>query len=182
MQDPPGSIAPDQTFEQACWTSPPDVQSCNQAALTDIDRARSSEGLGPLSLPGGFYNLPVPAQVLAVANAERTSRGLPAMPEDAAWDRSAQAGAAAGSDPTGPGGYTWDSNYAVGDATALAADYSWMYDDGPGSQNVDCTPDNRTGCWGHRHNILSPWPGSAGAGYAMYSGRVSLTELFVEQS
>jgi hypothetical protein len=29
-----------------------------------------------------------------------------------------------------------------------------MYDDGLGSPNVDCTASHRSGCWGHRHDIL----------------------------
>lgn len=178
--DPSTSVPPSQAFQQACWVSQPDIQACNQAALTDIDNARAGEGLGPLQLPSGFYSLPVASQLVAVANAERTSRGLPALPENSGLDRSAQQGAASGQDPTGPPGYTWDSNYALGDPTALAADFSWMYDDGPGSGNVDCTSTNHSGCWGHRNNILSPWPGSAGGGMATYQGRTALAQLFVE--
>jgi hypothetical protein len=29
-----------------------------------------------------------------------------------------------------------------------------MYDDGPGSPNVTCTPATPDQCWGHRDNIL----------------------------
>jgi hypothetical protein len=133
-----------------------------------------------LALPGDFYTLPVDSQVIAVANAERTSRGLPALPENATLDGYAQQGAQDGRDPTGPSAYTWGSNYSVGDPTALSADYNWMYDDGPGSDNVDCTSTNRSGCWDHRVNILSPWSGSAGAGSAATSNGEALTELFVK--
>ncbi|HET6966504.1 MAG TPA: hypothetical protein VFH58_17160 [Acidimicrobiales bacterium] len=160
--------------------SQPDIQACNQAALADIDNARAREGLGPLQLPSGFYGMPVASQLVAVADAERTSRGLPSLPENSGLDRSAEQGAANGQDPTGPSGYTWDSNYALGDPTALSADFSWMYDDGAGSGNVDCTSTNHSGCWGHRHNILSPWPGSAGGGTATYQGRTAMAQLFVE--
>lgn len=178
--DPPASIPPDQNFQEACWTSNPDLQACNQAALTDINHARAQEGLGPLALPSNYYSLSVPAQLVAVSNAERTSRRLPAMPENSSLDPSAQRGAASGQDPTGPSGYTWDSIWALGDPTVLSADYSWMYDDGPGSQNIDCTPSDQSGCWGHRNNILSPWSGSVGAGVATYQGRTSMAELFVK--
>ena len=61
--------------------------------------------------------------------------------------------------------------------SALEADFVWMYDDGPGSANVDCTSSDPSGCWGHRHDILwqfSP-PVAMGAGV---SG-ASMTELFV---
>ncbi|HET9733344.1 MAG TPA: hypothetical protein VFP54_11780 [Acidimicrobiales bacterium] len=177
--DPSQSIPPDQAYQDACWTSSPDIAKCNQAALADINKARASEGLGPLQLPGDFYSLPVPAQLIAVANAERTSRGLPALAENSNWDRSAQQGAQNGQDPTGPSGYAWASNYSLGDPTALSSDYGWMYDDGPGSNNVDCSSSDPSGCWGHRHNILSPWSGSAGGGTANTSSGVAMAELFV---
>ena len=32
-----------------------------------------------------------------------------------------------------------------------------MYDDGPGSPNVDCQGGNTSGCWGHRDDILAPF-------------------------
>lgn len=33
-----------------------------------------------------------------------------------------------------------------------------MYNDGWGSANVDCTSSMAPGCWGHRDNILGPYP------------------------
>jgi hypothetical protein len=30
----------------------------------------------------------------------------------------------------------------------------WLYEDELGSNNLDCTPTNKVGCWGHRDNIL----------------------------
>ena len=178
-QNPAVSIDASSAQKQACWVPNPDVAACNSAALADIDRARAGEGLGPLVLPANFYSLGTVAQVLAVASAERTSRGLPAMPENANLDGLAAAGAAAGADPSGPGGYQWGSNIAWGDATALAADFGWMYDDGPGSPNIDCRSAGDSGCWGHRENILSPWGGASGAGVYVNNGTVQLTELFV---
>jgi hypothetical protein len=177
--DPAASTPPSPAFQQACWAYQ-NVQACDAAALIGIDEARAGEGLGPLELPSGFYGLPVASQLVVVANAERTSRGLPVLPEKVALDQSARQGAASGRDPTGPSDYTWDSNYAIGDPTALAADFSWMYDDGPGSNNVDCTTTNHRGCWGHRHNVLSPWSGSAGGGAATYQSSPALAQLFVE--
>ncbi|HET9077508.1 MAG TPA: CAP domain-containing protein [Acidimicrobiales bacterium] len=177
--DPPASLDASIAQKDACWVPSPDVAACNSAALADINRARAGEGLGPLALPADFYSLGTVGQVLAVANAERTSRGLPALPENPALDRMAAAGAAAGADPTGPAGYTWGSNIAWGDPTALAADFGWMYDDGPGSPNIDCRAAGDAGCWGHRRNILAPWPGASGAGVFVSNGSVQLTELFV---
>lgn len=57
------------------------------------------------------------------------------------------------------------------------ADFLWMYYDGPGSSNRDCSAAGQPGCWGHRHNILARWsdPLAVGAG----SRGDSLTQLFV---
>ena len=175
---------PSTAFGVACWSVPLNVSACDAAALADINAARAVEGYGPLALPSNYNSLPMTSQVLAVANAERTSRGLPALPENGYLDSLAQAGASAnggqGTDPTGPNGYGWGSNIAWGDPTALSADFSWMYDDGPGGENIDCTVSGQPGCWGHRENILAPWGGASGAGRYVYNGSVQLTELFVQ--
>ena len=179
-ENPAVSVDASSAQKQACWVTNPDVAACNAAALADINRARAAEGLGPLALPGNFYSLSTSGQLLAVANAERTSRGLPAMGENPVLDTLAAAGALAGVDPTGPSGYTWGSNIAWGDPTPLAADFGWMYDDGPNSPNIDCPTAGSAGCWGHRKNILAPWGGAAGASVYVNNGTVQLTELFVQ--
>lgn len=181
LANPATSLAPSSAFVQACFTADPDDSACNAAALGDIDRARAGEGLGPLALPSDYSSLGTTAQLVAVANAERTSRGLPALPENAKLDAMAQAGAVAGRDPSGPNGYGWGSNISWGYPTALAADFAWMYDDGPGSDNIGCTSASSSGCWGHRENILSRWSGASGAGVYDNRGDLQLTELFVEK-
>jgi hypothetical protein len=62
-----------------------------------------------------------------------------------------------------------------------------MYDDGAGSANIDCTPSNPAGCWGHRENILLRLPCTVclmGTGWdgSGYRGDPSMTELLVETS
>ena len=178
--NPNSSIGPSAAYQQACWTAPVNTAACDSAALADINAARASEGYGPLPLPGGFESESVRAQLVTVANAERQSRGLPALPENTNLDLMAQAGAQAGADPTGPGGYAWGSNIAWGDPTPLAADFGWMYDDGLHSENIDCSYAGAPGCWGHRDNILAPWGGAAGAGMYVSNGTIQLTQLFVE--
>src|SRR5438445_624555 len=42
---------------------------------------------------------------------------------------------------------------------------AWMYDDGPGSGNLDCPRAGASGCWGHRHDIL--WDFGPGGALAM---------------
>ena len=96
------------------------------------------------------------------------------------WTRLAQSAAAADSDPNGPSGKTWGSNWAGGEASALLADYDWMYDDGPGSPNMDCTNAVANGCWDHRRNVLGnygPRP-AMGAAVTTVKGVTSMTELF----
>ena len=175
---PTRSIPPPAGFSAACSGVGP-VAACNRLALGAIDAARATEGYGPLVLPHGFAGLGPAAQILAVANAERTSRGLPALPQSAPLDALAEQGAVAGEDPTGPPSHSWASNIAWGYRTALAADYVWMYDDGPGGPNVDCTRAGEPGCWGHRRNVLSPWGGTSGAAALPTPEGWVLTELFV---
>jgi uncharacterized protein YkwD len=179
-RNPSASSQPSAAFADACYTSTPNVSACDTQALAAINSARAGEGYGPLQLPSNFYQLSTVQQILAVANAERTSRGLPSLPENGSLDQMAQQGAQGGYDPEGPGGYAWGSNIAWGPATALAVDFGWMYDDGPNSPNVDCTASNTSGCWGHRENILSPWGGASGAGYYNNSGTIQMSELFVQ--
>jgi ribosomal protein L24E len=179
-ENPSASIGPSSAFVDNCYGGDPNISGCNSAALADVNYARSTEGLGNLSLPSDFYSLSNTSQLVAVANAERTSRGLPAFPENGTLDSLAQQAAGLGQDPEGPSNYTWGSNIAFGAATPLAADFGWMYDDGPNSANVDCQAAGDAGCWGHRDNVLSPWTGAAGAGDFDNNGTVQLTQLFVE--
>jgi hypothetical protein len=179
--DPSTNTVPTPAYEQACYSSTPSA-SCDDQALGLIDSARSGEGLGPLALPANYSSLSTPQQLFVVANAERTSRGLPAF-SALTTDLNSRALAAADTtqDPTGPSGVSWTSNLAWGVATPLAADFEWMYNDGEGSSNVDCTASDTSGCWGHRHDILVPWGGSMGAAVAVVQNRISMTELFAEE-
>ncbi|HUE58302.1 MAG TPA: hypothetical protein VMO88_01840, partial [Acidimicrobiales bacterium] len=177
--DPSQSTPPSGDYDAACFGSSYSAAACDQASLSDIDSALSGEGYGPLSLPSNYGSLSTVAQLVAVANAERAVRGLPQMPENSTLDSMAYNGARNNSDPTGPSGYTWGSNIAMGYPTALSADYVWMYDDGANSPNVDCQSPGDSGCWGHRHNILIQGAGKAGAGVYNYNGAPNLTQLFV---
>ena len=143
------------------------------AAVSLINSARAGEHLGPLPLPANYANLNMVSQLVVVADAERTTRGLPYMAEDATLDSMAQQGAVAGSDPTGPATSAWGSNIACNYPTVLSADYGWMYDDGPGGPNIGAA-------YGHRDNILANWTGSMGAGAFNSPYGLQLTELFVQ--
>lgn len=178
-QDPSQSVAPSADFEANCFGSSHSASACDQSALADINKALANEGYGPLSLPSNYASLSIAAQLVAVADAERTVRGLPAMSENGSLDSRAYQGAQTDSDPTGPSGYAWGSNLSTGYPTALSADYVWMYDDGANSPNVDCQSAGASGCWGHRHNILIQGGGQAGAALYDNNGTVNLTQLFV---
>ena len=76
-------------------------------------------------------------------NLERTVRGLPPLAGDVERPRRRRpAGAAQSNDPTPPAGFPWSqwgSNWAGAVGNPLEAMYFWMYDDGLGSSNIDCT-------------------------------------------
>ncbi len=155
--------------------------ACQKAVLRAVDAARAREGVRPLRLPADYGALTVPQQLLVLADRERRDRGLPGFTGlSAALDARALAGARADRDPLGPPGTSWGSNWAGGHVSALLADFDWVYDDGPGSSNLECTGVTRAGCWVHRANVLGrygPRP-SMGAAFATVRGRASYTVLF----
>ena len=74
-------------------------------------------------------------------------------------------------------GSSFGSNWAGGLPSVLEADFAWMYDDGPGSGNVDCRSEGSSGCWGHRHDILGLYRAPVVMGAAARGA--SITEVFV---
>ena len=182
--DPATSTSPSQATFQACDAAP-DSAGCIGSALSDIDAARAAEGVGPMQLPGDFASLNVPQQLLIVTNLERVDRGLAPIAGLAAdLDSAAASAAAADEDPMLDHfhGTELASNWAGGISSTLLADFVWMYDDGPGSGNLDCPHAGDSGCWGHRHNILYRFdnPVAMGVGYAANTRYgPSITELFI---
>jgi hypothetical protein len=157
--NPPASIAPDPNFLDSCSATGYDNSSgCTQATLAAIDNGRAAEGLPGMGLPSNWSSLTSQEQLYVGTNLERTVRGLPALSSMAsALDGAAAAGADTGNDPSPPAGfffYQWGASWAGGVGNPLEAIYYWMYDDGPGSSNADCTPGHPSGCWGHRDEIL----------------------------
>jgi len=179
LADPPANIPRTPAIEQACASGSAEV--CQGAVVQAIDEARASEDVGPLVLPSYFDSLSVAEQILVLADLERVDRGLPGFAGlSSSLDALAYQGADSNNDPNGPSGQTWGSNWAGGEASALLADFDWMYDDGYGSPNEDCTNSTASGCWDHRHNILGdygPHP-SMGAAATKVDGVTSMTELF----
>lgn len=161
--NPPADIPPNPNFLDTCSGAVPDTSAaCQQATLAAIDAARAAEGLPGMVLPTDWSALTPAEQLFTVTNLERTARGLPALTGmDVALDQAAAAGAAQSADPAPPAGFAfrlWASNWGGALGSPLEADYLWMYDDGPGSANVDCPAAGAPGCWGHRDNVLAPLP------------------------
>jgi hypothetical protein len=177
--NPSSSMRPSAAFMDYCF-EPGHTTQCNIAALADIDAARHAEGLRDIYLPRSFWSFDQRRQLRVIADHERNVRGLPSLALSSALNADAQAGATAGQDPTGPSQYSWGSNISWGYLTPLAADFGWMYDDGPNSPNIGCPRAGAPGCWGHRDNILAPWAGSQGSGEYDNNGTPQLTQLFVE--
>ena len=178
LTDPPANVPRTRAMALGCSLGP---QSCQEAVLQAIDQARAAEGIGPLELPSNYDSITTAEQLLVLANLERIDRGLPGfIGLSAKLDNLARSAALADDDPIGPSGTTWGSNWAGGEASALLADYDWMYDDGLGSPNLDCKSALAKGCWDHRRNVLGdygPHP-AMGAAMTLMRGVASMTELF----
>lgn len=142
--------------------------SCETTLISDLDYARATyDGNStPYQVPTGFWSMQPDQQLLILANQDRISYGeAPILGVNTQLDAAALAGAQAGQDPIGPSSVAsaaidaWGSDLAVGTANAVQAYLLWMYVDGYGSPNVDCTSPSASGCWGHRHVILWPFGG-----------------------
>jgi hypothetical protein len=165
--NPPSNEPPNPSVENCSGeqvnAAPDNSITCTADALATIDNARASEGVSPLSFDLASFEAMAPAeQLFVIANLERVDRGLqPIAYLTTQLDQYAQTGAQNSTDPGFPstltGGAklkTGASNFAQGAANALIANDLWMYDDGPGGPNADCTSSNSSGCWGHRDGIL----------------------------
>jgi hypothetical protein len=189
LADPTYNTSPSQRFVNDCRdmrrTKAANIR-CDRAALKDFDAVRKKEGLGPMTLPEDFATLSVPSQLLAISNIERVDRGRrPVLGRSKALDALALQGARDDTDPPWPNpfpGTSGGGNWAGAGNSALLDDFYWMYDDGLGSFNEDCTSSDRSGCWGHRHDILNDYQARLvmGAAVARHSRfGTSMTEEFI---
>jgi hypothetical protein len=156
IPDPSANVTPSSAFWAACYPTPD--AGCDAAALSDFDQARADEGLGPMTLPSDFDSLSVAQQLFVLADIERVDRGLiPISAMSAPINALALTGAENDTDPDFPNpfyGNYGGSNWAGAGTSSLFPEFLWVYDDGVGSGNEDCTQAGDPGCWGHRHNIL----------------------------
>jgi len=179
----PAANLPD-TFISTCYLSGYSSNACGEAEITAIDAARSGEGLAPLAGVSYLLGLSEAEQEFVVADEERVSRGLPAIAGlTAAATQSATEGAQNNSDPDGfnvPGSIAYASNLAE-DYGALGGIFDWMYNDGPGSFNIDCPTSGSSGCWVHRDDILLDTTGgemAAPPGYTWVGGTACVPESY----
>lgn len=131
-----------------------------------LDRCRGKEGVGRLLLPSNWSALTGPQQMLVLIDLERVNRGLaPVVGLSPALDRLAAEGAQAHDDPPFPsGGFEGGGGIWFGGQSTVAADYGWMYDDGPKGLdlNEECPAAGRSSsCWLHRDIILGKGSGGA---------------------
>jgi hypothetical protein len=158
--DPPANIVESPSFDSTCRQDGAESGPCVAATTQATNAARAHEGLGAMVLPSDYAALPAAQQLFVITDIERVDRGLPPVVGMVAQlDTDAQNAAAGSTDPTpsppppGTAVTTWASNWAEA-AGPLGSNYDWMYDDGPGSGDIDCTAADPQACWGHRNNDL----------------------------
>jgi hypothetical protein len=184
--DPAGN-APAFTTIPAVCAAAPQGSACESDALDMLDTARVATGLARYALPPGFVSLAPTVQVFILANLDRTAYGLqPVAGLSPALDAIAAKGVATDSDPNPPANLnlSYASNAASGGIpNVLYTYYIWMYDDGYGSPNADCSAPKSAGCWGHRRDIFAlPSLTTASMGAAAghdHHGQPSYAELIV---
>ena len=184
IPDPSANRTLSGSTNQACYSDPSSA-ACTDGALADINAARAAEGVVPMVLPGDYASLTVPQQLLVLANLERVDRGLaPIEGLSSSLDADAELGAEGDEDPPFDNiyGNAATANWEGGYSNPLESEFGWMYDDGLGSNNLDCTVGHTSGCWGHRHDTLWDFsePAVMGAAYDPNTGDgPSQAEVFV---
>ena len=130
----------------------------DQACLNDNNGIRAAqEQLPPISLPSNWSTLTGPEQLFVMTNLERLSRGEAAIANLVnTYNAAIQTGLPNAADPSlsglpGHAGGIWAGAYP----NVTSAMGGWLYDDGFGGSNLDCTTPTAPGCWGHRDAILS---------------------------
>jgi hypothetical protein len=181
--DPAANI-PLGRLPRSCESAPRGA-GCENASIHALDAARAKLGLGPYLLPADFVALVPARQWLVLSNLDRTAYGLrPVGGLAQPLDVVATQGALTRSDPDplallrslhNQSTLGFASNWAGGQPNALIAYYGWMYDDGYGGPNIDCSTPSAAGCWGHRHDILSFAQGGA---LAMGAAAISRSDSY----
>ncbi len=151
----PHANLPVNQLPQSC--DQPTSAACVAASVGFLDQARAGLGQGPYQLPADFAALAPQIQQFVLTNLDRIQYGLPPITGiTAGLSQDAMGGIQRDADPhpSDPNFNYWTANWAGGFENVVLAYEAWMYDDGPGSGNLDCTSPSAPGCWGHRHDVL----------------------------
>ena len=135
--------------------------------LTAINAARADqEGLATITLPSNWASLTSAEQMFVFANLERTSRNEAPITELVkTYDVDVQNAVESDEDPYISSTYVWGSIWAGGYGLGVLGAFDlWLYVDGPGGNNEDCSTTTSPGCWGHRDIILAN--GATATGFA----------------
>jgi hypothetical protein len=173
-QNPPSNFKPG-PLPATCGSAPTGAR-CINAAVYYLDQARARLHQASYKLPADFARLAPDRQILILSNLDRAVYHLPAITGvTPSLDKVARGGTPGDPGVRGDGdpvliapGVQTTSNWAVGFPNIVLAYEAWMYDDGPGSGNLDCTGSNHAGCWGHRRDVLTDFatPGPSAMGVA----------------
>jgi hypothetical protein len=171
---PAAAVGSDPSFNFAPQPSCAGASACMNQAVAVLDQARAKLGQQPYDLPRNFASLAPAEQLFVLTDLDRLTHGLrPIEGLTDALDQAAAAGVGSANDPmtADPNIMVLASNWAAGYPNAEFAYEAWMYADGLGSNNVDCTALNTSGCWAHRENILTAFgSGPLAMGAATGSG------------
>lgn len=172
--DPKANYRPGR-LPSSCVREPTGAK-CINASVYYLDQARATLHQKPYKLPANFVQLGAEVQAFILTNLDRTQYKLPAITGlTSELNRDAMGalphdpyGVLGDGDPfsTDPNFQQTTSNWAGGYPNIVLAYEAWMYDDGFGSPNADCTARTSLGCWGHRHDILWKFVNTGGP-YAM---------------
>jgi hypothetical protein len=176
-------------YPRICRSRPTGAK-CQRKVIAALNHARAVMGLPAYNLPAGFQSLAPTSQFLVLSNLDRASYGLtPITGLNATLNRAATTGIAADNDPRPPAAVNgvrfsaWTANWAAGWASGLYTYYEWMYEDGPGGANADCSSTNSSGCWTHRSATLRNFGNAhvamgAASGTSPRNHRPAFTEIF----
>jgi hypothetical protein len=150
----------------ACDTSVTS-KACVNGVVYWLDQARAKLHQGPYKLPADFASLTAAKQAFILVNLDRLQYHLPVMQglsrQLNSW---ALAGVKGDRDPvSGNPHFIALGDWAGGYPNMADAYANWVYNDGYGSGNLDCTSPSAQGCWGHRHAVL--WGFGSGGKLAM---------------
>jgi hypothetical protein len=152
---------------------------CINAAVYYLDQARAKVvgHAAPYALPANFAQLKADQQAFILTNLERVYYHLrPIAGLTAALDQDAfSSGVYTDSDPVSSDANfdEFGSNWAGSFPNMPLAYEAWVYDDGYGSGNIDCTAPDSPACWGHRHNVLGPLLGTRASAMGAAAGKDS---------